>query len=82
MSASKPKLRIGSASGKPVEKLMDAQDMRGKGSSAARHGKKNKCMTFWVTEDFKARVAAYADEHEISISRLIVEGLEMRMKRK
>ncbi len=57
--------------------LMGNQDTRGKGDSTAR--KKGKCITFWVTEEQKQEISAYAAEHNTTVSRLIIEGLEMRM---
>lgn len=58
--------------------LMGNQDLRGKGDSTSTR-KKGKCITFWVTEEQKAEISAYAAEHNTTVSRLIVEGLEMRM---
>lgn len=59
--------------------LMGNQDTRGKGDSAA-HRRKDKCVTFWVTAEKKAEYSAYADEHGMTLSRLIVEALEARMR--
>lgn len=58
---------------------MGNQDTRSKGDSASR--KKGKCITFWVTEEQKQEISAYAAEHNTTVSRLIIEGLEMRMKK-
>lgn len=58
--------------------LMGNQDTRGKGDSTNR--KKGKCITFWVTEEQKREISAYAAEHNTTVSRLIIEGLEMRMQ--
>ena len=60
--------------------LMGNQDTRHKGDSASSR-KKGKCITFWVTDEQKAEISTYAAEHNTTVSRLIIEGLEMRMKR-
>lgn len=60
--------------------LMGNQDTRHKGDSTSSR-KKDKCITFWVTAEQKAEISAYAAEHNTTVSRLIIEGLEMRMKR-
>lgn len=57
---------------------MDNQDPQHKGGSANVR-KKDKCITFWVTDEQKAEISAFAAEHNTTVSRLIVEGLEMRM---
>lgn len=59
--------------------LMGNQDTRGKGDSTSR--KKGKCITFWVTEEQKQEISSYAADHNVTISRLIIEGLEMRMQK-
>ena len=64
----------------PAPTLMANQDLRHKGDSTSSR-KKGKCITFWVTDEQKAEISAYAAEHNTTVSRLIVEGLEMRMKR-
>ena len=64
----------------PAPPLMANQDLRHKGDSTSSR-KKGKCITFWVTDEQKAEISAYAAEHNTTVSRLIVEGLEMRMKR-
>ena len=58
--------------------LMGNQDTVNKGDSTSSR-KKGKCITFWVTDEQKAEISAYAAEHNTTVSRLIVEGLEMRM---
>lgn len=50
-----------------------------KGGPAVVRRKRTKCVTFWVTEDQKAEMSSYAIRHNMSLSRLIQEGLEMRM---
>lgn len=59
--------------------LMANQDTRHKGDSTNTR-KKGKCITFWVTDEQKTEISAYAAEHNTTVSRLIVEGLELRMK--
>lgn len=58
--------------------LMGNQDTVNKGDSTSTR-KKGKCITFWVTDEQKAEISAFAAEHNTTVSRLIVEGLEMRM---
>lgn len=58
--------------------LMGNQDLQHKGDSTNTR-KKGKCITFWVTDAQKAEISAYAAEHNTTVSRLIVEGLELRM---
>ena len=77
MATKKPVRRI-MATSKPSETLMGNQDLRHKGDSTAR--KKGKCMMFWVTDEQKRAISAYAADHDMTVSRLIIEGLEMRMK--
>lgn len=57
-------------------RLMDNQDTRRKGDST---GTDRVQVTFWVTPDRKAEMKAYAAEHGMTVSRLIVEGIEWRM---
>lgn len=59
--------------------LMGNQDTRGKGDSTSR--KKGKCITFWVTDEQKQEISSYAADHNVTVSRLIIEGLEMRMQK-
>lgn len=58
--------------------LMGNQGTVNKGDSTSTR-KKGKCITFWVTDEQKAEISAFAAEHNTTVSRLIVEGLEMRM---
>ena len=58
--------------------LLGNQDTVNKGDSTNSR-KKGKCITFWVTDEQKAEISAFAAEHNTTVSRLIVEGLEMRM---
>ena len=58
--------------------LMANQDLPHKGDSTNTR-KKGKCITFWVTDAQKAKISAYAAEHNTTVSRLIIEGLELRM---
>lgn len=79
MAIKKPERRMTTSQTKPSETLMGNQDTLSKGDSTRR--KKGKCITFWVTEEQKQTINAYAAEHDMSVSRLIIEGLEMRMNR-
>lgn len=56
--------------------LMSNQDVR-KGDSATRGDKV--CMTFWVTPERRAAIKAYAADHEMTVSRLIIEALNEKM---
>ena len=76
MAIKKPARRIMPA-GEASATLMGNQDTRGKGDSTSR--KKDKCITFWVTDEQKQRISTYAADHNTTVSRLIIEGLEMRM---
>lgn len=77
MAAKKPQRRMLPV--KPAAPtLMANQDTQHKGDSVNTR-KKGKCITFWVTPEQKLKISAYAAEHDMSISRLIVEGLEARM---
>ena len=79
MPTKKPERRMpASLAAKPT--LMGNQDLQHKGDSTSSR-KKNKCITFWVTEAQKAEISAYAAEHNTTVTRLIIEGLELRMKR-
>ena len=75
--ATKRPVRRTVAPAPPSATLMGNQDTRGKGDSTSR----KKGITFWVTEEQKQEISAYAAEHNTTVSRLIIEGLEMRMKR-
>jgi hypothetical protein len=77
MATKKPVRRV--AAPRPSDTLMGNQDLRHKGDSTAR--KKGKCVTFWVTDEQKQAISAYAADHGMTVSRLIIEGLEMRMNR-
>jgi hypothetical protein len=76
MATKKPVRRV--AAPRPSDTLMGNQDLH-KGDSTAR--KKGKCITFWVTDEQKQAISAYAADHGMTVSRLIIEGLEMRMNR-
>ena len=77
MATKRPVRRVANTSPKASTTLMGNQDVRHKGDSTSR--KKDKLMTFWVTEDQKQAITTYASDHNMTVSRLIVEGLEMRM---
>lgn len=64
----------------PKKKLMDNQDTKAKGDSTARGRKKSKMVSVWMTPEQKAKYSGYAAEHDMSLSRLIIEGLELRIK--
>lgn len=65
--------------GQPTARLMDNQDTRRKGDST---GADRVQITFWTTPERKAEMKAYAAAHDMTLTRLIVEGIEMRMRRK
>lgn len=79
MATKKPVRRMTATTPKPSETLMGNQDTRNKGDSTTR--KKGKCVTFWVTDEQKQAISTYASDHNMTVSRLIIEGLEMRMNR-
>ena len=78
--ATKKPVRRTAAPGEPSATLMGNQDTRHKGDSTTAR-RKDKCVTFWTTEEQKREISTYAAEHNMTVSRLIVEGLEMRMRR-
>lgn len=80
MPTKRPQRRTVPAAGTASMTLMGNQDLQHKGDSTNTR-KKGKCITFWVTDAQKAEISAYAAEHNTTVSRLIVEGLEMRMNR-
>lgn len=80
MSAKRPVRRM-SVPAEAASTLMGNQDTVHKGDSTSTR-KKGKCITFWVTDEQKAEISTFAAEHNTTVSRLIVEGLELRMKQK
>ena len=80
MPTKRPQRRTVPAAETASMTLMGNQDLQHKGDSTNTR-KKGKCITFWVTDAQKAEISAYAAEHNPTASRLIVEGLEMRMNR-
>lgn len=79
MPTKRPQRRTASAVETASMTLMGNQDTRGKGDSTSR--KKGKCITFWVTEEQKQEISSYAADHNVTVSRLIIKGLEMRMQK-
>ncbi len=80
MPTKRPQRRTAPAAETASMTLMGNQDLQRKGDSTSSR-KKGKCITFWDTDEQKAEISAYAAEHNTTVSRLIVEGLEMRMNR-
>ena len=80
MPTKRPQRRTVPAAETASMTLMGNQDLQHKGDSTNTR-KKGKCITFWVTDAQKAEISAYTAEHNTTVSRLIVEGLEMRMNR-
>ncbi len=80
MPTKRPQRRTAPAAETASMTLMGNQDLQHKGDSTSSR-KKGKCITFWVTDEQKAEISDYAAEHNTTVSRLIVEGLEMRMNR-
>lgn len=58
-------------------RLMDNQDTK-KGDSLSRDRVQ---VTFWVTPERRDEMREWASEHDMTVSRLIVEGVEMRMRK-
>lgn len=79
MPAKRPVRRM-SVPTEAASTLMGNQDTVHKGDSTSTR-KKGKCITFWVTDEQKAEISTYAAAHNTTVSRLIIEGLEMRMNR-
>lgn len=61
-----------------ADALMDTQDTKAKGDSTHPR-KKDKVITFWVTEQRRNEIKAYAAAHDMTVARLIQEALEIRM---
>lgn len=77
MATKKPVRKTASAKDKSIsQSLMDNQDTANKGDSVST---KKVCMTFWVSPARREKIKRYAQDHEMTVSRLIVEGLEQRM---
>lgn len=76
MAIKKPTRRVMPV-GEASMTLMGNQDTRNKGDSTSR--KKGECITFWVTEEQKQEMSTYAAEHNTTVSRIIIEGLEIHM---
>ena len=79
MPTKRPQRRTAPVAEAASSTLMGNQDTVNKGDSTSSR-KKGKCVTFWVTDEKKAEIAAFAAEHDTTVSRLILEGLELRMK--
>ena len=79
MPTKRPQRRTAPVAEAASSTLMGNQDTVNKGDSTNTR-KKGKCVTFWVTDEKKAEIAAFAAEHDTTVSRLILEGLELRMK--
>lgn len=79
MPTKRPQRRTAPVAEAASSTLMGNQDTVNKGDSTNTR-KKGKCITFWVTPEQKSEISAYAAEHNTTVSRLIVEGLEMRMQ--
>ena len=80
MPTKRPQRRTAPAAETASMTLMGNQDLQHKGDSTSSR-KKGKCITFWVTDEQKAEISAYAAEHNTTVSRLIGVGLEMRKTR-
>lgn len=78
MPAKKPQRRVPAQDEAASPTLMGNQDTKNKGDSGAV--KKDKLMSFWVTPGQYEEIKGYAQAHRMSMSRLIIEGLEMRMR--
>lgn len=61
-------------------KLMDFQDTLNKGDGSPKARKKKVQISFWVSEERRDEIRRYAEEHEMTVSRLVVEGLNWRLK--
>ena len=79
MPTKRPQRRTAPVAEAASSTLMGNQDTVNKGDSTNTR-KKGKCITFWVTDGQKSEISAYAAEHNTTVSRLILEGLELRMK--
>ena len=75
MAVKKPARRIMPAKEASMT-LMGNQDTRGRGNLTAR--KKDSCITFWAADEQKQKICTYVADRNATVSRLIIEGLEMR----
>lgn len=78
MATKKPQRRV-AAPKKASPTLMGNQDTATRGDTGST--RKSAQMTFWVTPEHRDAIRAYAAANEITVSQLILEGLDMRMKK-
>ena len=76
MATKRPTRKAVVSKTKHTSRLTDNQDTKDKGDSVSSN---KVCMTFWVTPERREKIKQYASDHEMSVSRLIIEGLEQRM---
>lgn len=82
MAVKKAKWQMPQKGVAPKRTLMENQDTVHKGdSTGTERKKKSKMLSVWVTPEQKAEISAYAADHNMTVSRLIIEGLEMRMNK-
>lgn len=78
ISKKKAERRIPKSSQSPSRTLMGNQDLS-KGDSTTRGDKV--CVTFWCSPEKRAEMKAFAADHDMTVSRLIIEAVESRMMR-
>lgn len=66
----------------PPKKLMDAQDQSKGDSRRGRRRKAKVAYSVRLPKDLLDAANEYADEHEVTVTELIEEGLRSRLKRK
>lgn len=77
MPTKKPVVRMPERTGKASKTLMGNQDTKHKGDST---GKSKVLVTLWMTPEKREELKLYAAEHDMTQSRVIMEGLNWRLK--
>lgn len=77
MPTKKPVIKMPERTGEASKTLMGNQDTRRKGDST---GKDKVLVTFWVSPEKRDELKAYAAEHDMTQSRVIIEGINWRIK--
>lgn len=78
ISKKKAERRIPKSSQSLSRTLMGNQDLS-KGDSTTRGDKV--CVTFWCSPEKRADMKAFAADHDMTVSRLILEAVDARMQR-
>lgn len=74
MPTKRPQRRTATVAETASRTLMGNQDLQHKGDSTNSR-KKDKCITFWVTDEQKAEISAYAVEYAATQISRLADGL-------